>query len=77
MKKELFAIPIFEDQVDLDRIKLHDVEFEYTWDSRTLSTFWTQTPESIPQDTWEYLSEVVNKNLGQMMGANPRFGRVW
>ncbi len=77
MKKELFAIPIFEDRIDLDRINLIDVEFEYTWDSNTLSTFGTQTPESIPQDTWEYLSEVIDRNLGQMMGANPRFGRVW
>ena len=30
MKKEIFGIPIFEDEVDLDRIILPDVELEGT-----------------------------------------------
>ena len=33
MKKEIFAIPIFEDEVDLDKIVLPDIELEKTWDS--------------------------------------------
>ena len=33
MKKEIFAIPIFEDKVDLDKINLPEVEVEPTWDS--------------------------------------------
>ena len=39
MKKEIFAIPIFEDKVDLDKIKLPEVEVEPTWDSGVPTTF--------------------------------------
>ena len=79
MKKEIFAIPIFEDQVDLDKIILPDVELEGTWDSDTKTTFHKQDPKNVPKETWEYLSEVIDRNLypGECMGANPRFGHIW
>ena len=40
MEKLLFGIPIFEDEVDLEKIILPDVALEKTWDSGTLYNFW-------------------------------------
>ena len=79
MKKELFGIPIFEDEVDLEKIVLPDAELENTWDSGTPTTFGTQKVDDVPQETWKYLSEVVERNLyyGECMGANPRFVHKW
>ena len=79
MKKELFGIPIFEDEVDLEKIVLPDADLENTWDSGTPTTFGTQKVDDVPQETWKYLSEVVERNLyyGECMGANPRFGHIW
>ena len=79
MKKELFGIPIFEDEVELEKIVLPDAELENTWDSGTPTTFGTQKVDDVPQETWKYLSEVVERNLyyGECMGANPRFGHIW
>ena len=79
MKKELFGIPIFEDEVDLEKIVLPDAELENTWDSGTPTTFGTQKVDDVPQETWKYLSEEVERNLyyGECMGANPRFGHIW
>ena len=79
MKKELFGIPNFEDEVDLDKIVLPDADLENTWDSGTPTTFGTQKVDDVPQETWKYLSEVVERNLyyGECMGANPRFGHIW
>ena len=79
MKKELFGIPIFEDEVDLEKIVLPDADLENTWDSGTPTTFGTQKVDDVPQETWKYLSEVIERNLyhGQCMGANPRFGHIW
>ena len=79
MKKELFGIPIFEDEVDLEKIVLPDAKLEITWDSSTPTTFGTQKVDDVPQETWKYLSEVVERNLyyGECMGANPRFGHIW
>ena len=79
MKKELFGIPIFEDEVDLEKIVLPDADLENTWDSGTPTTFGTQKVDDVPQETWKYLSEGVERNLyyGECMGANPRFGHIW
>jgi len=79
MKKELFGIPIFEDEVDLEKIVLPDADLENTWDSGTPTTFGTQKVDDVPQETWKYLSQVVERNLyyGECMGANPRFGHIW
>ena len=79
MKKELFGIPIFEDEVDLEKIVLPDAELENTWDSGTPTTFGTQKVDDVPEETWKYLSQVVERNLyyGECMGATPRFGHIW
>ena len=39
MKKEIFAIPIFEDKVDIEKIKLPEMVCEPTWDAGVPSTF--------------------------------------
>ncbi len=79
MKKLIFGIPIFEDEVDLDKIILPDVELEGTWDANIPTTFGKQDPKDVPRETWEYLSEVIDRNLypGECMGANHRFGHIW
>ena len=61
--EKLFGIPIFEDEVDLEKIILPDAELEKTWDSGTPTTFGTQTVDDVPQETWKYLSQVVENNL--------------
>ena len=80
MKKEIFSIPIFEDKVELS--KFDDIPFaplEPTWDSGVPSSFGTQKPEEVPTTVWQYLSEVVERNLypAQLMGKDARFGHIW
>ena len=80
MKKEIFSIPIFEDTVELS--KFEDIPFaplEPTWDSGVPSSFGTQKPEEVPTTVWQYLSEVVERNLypAQLMGKDARFGHIW
>lgn len=77
MKKEIFAIPIFEDKVDLNKINLPDVDIEPTWDSGVPSTFSTKL--EFPEETYNHLSDIINKNLyeANLLGANAKFGHVW
>ena len=77
MRKNIFAIPIFEDKVDLDKINLPEVETEPTWDSGVPTSFSQKL--DVPRETYEHLSDVVNKNLyeGNLLGANPKFGHIW
>ena len=77
MKKEIFAIPIFEDKVDLDKINLPEVETEPTWDAGVPSSFSNEL--EIPEETYKHLSEIINTNLyeGNLLGANPKFGHIW
>ena len=77
MKKEIFAIPIFEDKVDLDKINLPEVETEPTWDAGVPSSFSKEL--EIPEETYKHLSEIINTNLyeGNLLGANPKFGHIW
>ena len=44
MKKEIFAIPIFEDKVDLEKIKIPEMVTEPTWDAGVPSTFAKKLP---------------------------------
>ena len=44
MKKEIFAIPVFEDKVDLEKIKIPEMETEPTWDAGVPSTFSQKLP---------------------------------
>ena len=77
MKKEILAIPIFEDKVDLDKINLPEVETEPTWDAGVPSSFSNEL--EIPEETYKHLSEIINTNLyeGNLLGANPKFGHIW
>ena len=77
MRKDIFAIPIFEDKVDLDKINLPEVETEPTWDSGVPTSFSKQL--DVPKETYEHLSNVINQNLydGNLLGMNPKFGHIW
>ena len=61
MKKEIFAIPIFEDTIDVERLKLPDLECEPTWDSGIPTTFCKQL--ELCEDAYKALGEVVDRNL--------------
>ena len=77
MKKEIFAISIFEDKVDLEKINLPEVETEPTWDSGVPTSFGAEL--EVPKETYDHLSDIVNKNLyeANLLGANAKFGHVW
>ena len=42
MRKDLFAIPIFEDTVDLSKINIESSEYGSTWDSQVQTSFGTE-----------------------------------
>lgn len=78
--KQLFGIPVFEDQVDVTKFDCIPLTpLEPTWDSGVSSTFSSQKQEEIPQEVWGYLSGVIERNLhpAQLMGKNARFGHIW
>ena len=78
--KQLFGIPIFEDEVDITKFdRIPDARLEPTWDSGVPSTFGTQQQQEIPEQVWTYLSGIVERNLhpAQLMGKNARFGNIW
>ena len=78
--KQLFGIPIFEDEVDITKFdRIPDAPLEPTWDSGVPSTFGTQQQQEIPEQVWTYLSGIVERNLhpAQLMGKNARFGNIW
>ena len=61
MRRDLFAIPIFEDKVDLNKIHIENGVYEPTWDSGVHSSFGSDT--DVPTETWEHITEVVIKNI--------------
>ena len=77
MKKEIFAIPVFEDKVDLDKINIPEMVTEPTWDAGGPSTFAKKMV--LDNGTIEHLSGIINQNLydGNLLGANPKFGHIW
>ena len=77
MKKEIFAIPVFEDKVDLEKIKIPEMETEPTWDAGVPSTFSQKLP--LQPEAYEHLSDIINKNLydNNLLGMNPKFGHIW
>ena len=61
MKKEIFAIPIFEDKVDLKKIEIPEMVTEPTWDAGVPSTFAKKL--TIKNDAYDHLSYVINRNI--------------
>ena len=64
MRKDLFAIPIFEEKIDLDRIILYEEEFHPTFESGLLTTMKKQ---KVKPTTIDYIIEVFKpclKSLG-------------
>lgn len=75
MKYEIFSIPIFIDTVDLSKIKIDEPGYEPCWLSDTPSSFGKE--HNIGEETIEHLIDIFNRNLGNLVGSNPRFGQVW
>ena len=78
--KQIFAIPIFEDKVDLDIFKIAEEppeDLQPTWDSGVKTTF--NTKLELTQPVWEHLGEIIGRNLGPvgLMGNEPNIGHVW
>ena len=61
MKKEIFSIPVFEDKINLKKIKTGVGEFAPTWESRVLTTF--NTGLHVYDSTWTYLLTVIKPLL--------------
>ena len=76
MKYNLFHVPFFIDQVDLEKIEIGDAPYEKSWLSNTNSTIGQK--HDISESTFQYLIQVVSRNLGtDLIGQNPRFGEIW
>ena len=77
MRKDLFAIPIFEDKVDLNKIHIENGEYHPTWDSEIHTSFGSNT--DIPSETWEHIMEVVTRNIQtiQCSYSNARIDSLW
>lgn len=75
MRQDIFSIPVFIDQVDLAKIKISDEPTEKMWLSETPSTMGKQ--HNIDPETIEHLIEIFSRNLGPLIGQNPRFGYIW
>ena len=63
-RKDLFAIPVFEDKVDLSKIKLNCSEYTPSWDSQVNTSLGQDI--DIPAETWEYLGEVISRNINEI-----------
>ena len=79
MRKDIFAIPVFIDKIDLEIFKLPEGEMQPTWDSQTLTTFHSGGQLDLPEESMAHLCEVITRNLseGNVFGANPRIGYIW
>jgi len=75
MRTDLFSLPVFIDSIDLDKIKISKEPTDKIWLSETPSTFGKQ--HNIAPETFEYLATVISKNLGELVGPNPRFADIW
>ena len=77
MRKDLFAIPIFEDTVDLSKINIESSEYGSTWDSQVQTSFGTE--HKIEPETWEHLNEVISRNINQINCSyeNARIDGIW
>jgi hypothetical protein len=77
MIKNLFAIPIFEDVVDLDKIHIESKEYNTTWDSEINTSFGTE--HNVSEETWIHLNEVVSRNINEIQCSyeNARIDGIW
>jgi hypothetical protein len=65
MRKDIFAIPIFEFEVDLKYINVpvNDEDFSPTWESGVLTSFAAWKNVLIPKSTYDYLSSKIAECL--------------
>ena len=64
MRKDLFAIPVFETKIKLNKIKTIGGEFQPTWESGVLTTF--NSGLTVRNSTWEYLKKVIQPFLDDL-----------
>jgi len=64
MKKSIFEIPIFEIEVDLNRINIPDAPYKKTWESGVQSTF--SSGLNAPKETLLYLTEKISECFEQL-----------
>jgi hypothetical protein len=75
MRLDLFSIPVFIDKVDLTKISISDEPTKPLWLSGVQTTMGEQ--HVIADETKLHLIEIFNRNLGNLVGANARFGQIW
>ena len=61
MRKDIFAVPIFEFEVDLKfiNIPVKDEDFKPTWESKVHSSFAASRNARIPKPTYHYLADKI------------------
>lgn len=77
MKKDIFAIPIFEDKIDFNKFQFPEEDLEPLWDSKTPTTFTKNV--KLSDESFSHLAEIVTRNLSEhgLMGKNPRISHMW
>lgn len=75
MRLDLFSIPVFIDKVDMNKISISDEPTEASWLSGVQTTMGKE--HTISEETISHLIEIFNRNLGDLIGPNPRFGKIW
>lgn len=58
MKLNIFKIPIFIENINVDKLKFNEVSFEETWESKTPSTF-KKGNNLLNQESTDYLLGVI------------------
>ena len=68
MKKNIFCVPIFEFDVDLNYINVPASEehFAPTWESKVQSTFRSRNLSRVPKDTVRYLTDKIVSCLREL-----------
>tara|TARA_S200002703_G_scaffold83171_1_gene71601 strand:+ start:268 stop:789 length:522 start_codon:yes stop_codon:yes gene_type:complete len=61
MKLSIFQIPIYIGNIDVDKIKLSNQDFEKTWLSETKSSY--NFVNKIDTTSWKYLTDIIVKLL--------------
>ena len=61
MRQDFFGIPIFQDVVDLSKIKLLDKELKPTFRSRIKSSFLTE--REVKKETTDYLTNLIRHHI--------------
>ena len=67
MRQDFFAIPIFQDVVDLSKIKLLDKELKPTFRSGIQSSFLTE--REVKKETTDYLTNLIRHHISDFIST--------